>query len=251
MSLSGYTKAARLAQLLLSFGLLACAVALTLPAREALQATKPILTDVKSTTAQIKATAYALQNLTKSQQSQIEDANYQRKFRDTVLLTNAMLADVQTETIPRVNRTLDGLVETNAALQAAIWESKAAIAVNSGHASELLVEARGLTAEFRATAAGLTALATGLNVEVPEIAGEFKRMIAGGAASAEQVNRLLADPKLPELLAQAERLVRETGDIAVNVDAATAELPPLMKQARRWQGPLNLARILSVLLGLL
>lgn len=251
MTLSGYTKGARLAQIALCLGLLGCAVALTLPAREALQATKPILIDVKSTTSQIKATAYAVQNLTNSQRSQIEDANYQRKFRDTVLLTNSMLADVQTNTLPRVNKTLDGLTESTAALQAAIFEAKAAIAVNGGHASELLVEAKGLTAEFRATAAGLTALAAGLNVEVPEIAGEFKRMIASGAASTEQVNKLLADPKLPELLAQAERLVRESGDIAVNVSEATAELPPIMKTARRFQIPLNVARILSVLLGVL
>lgn len=251
MTLSAYSKGTRLAQIALCLILASCAVALTLPAREALQATKPILIDVKSTTSQIKATAYAVQNLTKSQQQQIEEANYQHKFRDTVLLTNSMLADVQTNTLPRVNKTLDGLTESTTALQAAIWETKAALAVNSGHVSELLVEAKGVTAEFRATAAGLTALATGLNVEVPEIAGELKKMIANGAASTEQVNKLLADPKLPELLAQAERLVRESGDIAANVSEATAELPPIMRTAKKWQTPLNVARILSVLLGLL
>jgi len=251
MTLSGFSKAERLARIILCFGLLACAIALTLPARRNLQAVEPVLADIKTTTGQIKATAYAVQNLTNSQRAQIEDANINRKFRDTVLLTNAMLADVQTETLPRVNKTLDGLTESTTALQAAIWETKAALAVNSGHVSELLVEAKGVTSEVRATAAGLNQLAAGLSVSVPEIAGEFKKLIASGTVSAEQVNALLADPKLPEMIAMAERLVRETGDIAVNLDAATAELPPMVATARKWQKPLNLARVLSVLLGVL
>jgi len=251
LTLSAYSKGARLAQITLCLILAGCAIALTLPLRRNLQAVEPVLTDIKTTTAQIKATAYAVQNLTNSQRSQIEDAGYQRKFRDTVLLTNAMLADVQTETLPRVNKTLDGLVESTNALQAAIWQANAAIAVNSGHASELLVEAKGVTAEFRATAAGLNALAAGLSASVPEIAGAFKKLIASGAVTVEQVNALLADPKLPELVAQAERLLRETGDIAVSVGEAAEQLPPIMKTARRFQTPLNLARILSVLLGVL
>lgn len=228
-----------------------CLVVLTVLTAELLLSAQPILKDIKTTTGQIKATAYEIQNFTKFQKAQIQDAGYERKLSETVLLTNSLLADAQRRTLPRVNGTLDGLTETTRALQAAIWETKAAMAVNSGHVSELLVEAKGVTSEFRATAKGLNELAAALGVEVPALAGEFTKLISAGTASAEQVNRLLADPKLPELLAQAERLVRETGDIAVNLDAATAELPPMVKTARRWQTPLNLARLLSVLVGLL
>ena len=155
-----------------------------------------------------------------------------------------------TQTLPRVNRELDALHETTLALQSTVWEFKAAIAVNSQRTSELLSESIGAAQELRGVAKGLNVLADKLQLSVPEIAGEFKALIASGRASTEQVNALLADPKLPALIAQAERLLRESGDVMTNLDAATGELPQIVRTARRWQTPINAARFLSILIGL-
>lgn len=156
-----------------------------------------------------------------------------------------------TTTLPRINATLDGLTETTRALQAATWETKAAIAVNGGHLSEILTQTKGAAEEFKAAAAGLHTIADATGAEVPQVAAALRDLIASGKTSAEQVNGLLANPKLSELLVQAERLLHESADVAANLDATTAELPPIAKTARRWQTPLNVARLVSVLVGLL
>jgi len=155
-----------------------------------------------------------------------------------------------TQTLPRINRELDALHETTLALRATVWETKAAIAVNAGHVSEILVEARGATEELRGAAKGLRLLSEQTGASVPELAGEFKALIASGRATTAQINKLLADPNLPDLVAQAQLLLNESCSVAANLNATTAQFPPLVATARRWQTPLNLARLLSMLVGL-
>lgn len=162
-----------------------------------------------------------------------------------------------TTTLPRVNDNLDELRNVTQGLQAASWELKAAIAVNGGHLSEILVETKGAAAEFQGVASGLRKVADEAGVALPEIAAEFRRLIASGDVTAEKINALLSDPNLPALVAQAVRLLDNGNEIAVNVNGVavnlektTAELPPIVKRAGRWQNPINAARLVSILVGL-
>lgn len=207
-----------------------------------------------ATNAEVQRAARVLADYATAQTASLQSEKNQKAIDAGLALAASAQGSVRlfnTQTLPRVNKELDALNATTLALQSAVWEFKAAIAVNSQRTGELLSEGIGAAQELRGTAKGLNLLAERLQLSVPEIAGEIKGMIASGQASADQVNKLLADPNLPALLAQAERLLRETGDVMVNLDATTAQLPPIMATAKRWQNPLNVARIVSVLLGLL
>lgn len=203
MTLSGFTKAERLARIILCLGLLACAIALTLPARRTVNEAELTFINVKETSQQVKDYAITQREMLQSPRNQKSiEANLQVGPNAV-----AVFKTLNTQTLPRLHKAIDRLEEVGAQSRDLLANTDENINGQDG----ILLAVRNVAAKFETT---------------PEkINAAIVTLATSGQLTMESAVKLIADPAWQTVLTNAATVSVEAASVAKNTRLASDALP--------------------------
>ena len=150
------------------------------------------------------------------------EAGYQ-----TPAVLNGTLRLINTQTIPRIHRNLDSLVETQADMRDAV-RSLTELVRNTDHSiNQVLVPE-------------IAEVARAAGVEIQELTAEIKQLVRAGEVGLSEVNALLSSPEWLETLknlarasANADGLLVEVRKIASHIEEGARRAPEIAESLEK------------------
>ena len=178
--------------------------------------------ELRATASAVRATAQAAETYLAAQLAVLRDPRNQKSLEagiQAAAVWNATGRLVNTQTIPRVNRTLDELQGSAADLRALVAESNRRIN------AELLPGATQAIGELAGAARSLDA---GLRE-----AQETLQVASGAARTVgEDIHRLLSDPALLGAARAIEQAATRSAETAAHIERAAREVPEIARSAQ-------------------
>lgn len=221
-----------------------------------------LLRDLRGATENLRNTSKEFNDYWVAQRQVLESTKNQKAVEAALAVGATYQATgrlINTQVIPAILRQLEaGTLTTHKLLEVAdeargmASAGKALVSgVEKEVNSQLLPEITAGVQELNKLARMVERLAEGTGASVQEVIGALNHLVAMGDVTVQTVNQRLADPKLDELLAAAVGTVQHTQGVATSLDIAAAEIPPIVKSARKWQGPLRWAQLIATLASIL
>lgn len=214
-----------------------------------------LLRDLRTTTANLRDTSAEFKDYWSAQRGVIESEKNQKAIEAALAVGATYQATgrlINTQVIPAVLRQLEAGTRATARLDELAGEGRQLVADTNGQLNgKLLPEITAGVGDINQLTKGLLTLAQGTGASIQEVIGAVNQLVQSGDVAVQVLQQKLADPKLDQLVAESVGLVRHSKGIAANLEEASAELPPITKSARKWQGPLRAAQLISVLASIL
>lgn len=214
-----------------------------------------LLRDLRGATENLRNTSKEFNDYWVAQRQVLESTKNQKAVEAALAVGATYQATgrlINTQVIPAVLAQLRSSTAATDRLEGLVGEGSRLVAdTNTRVNQELLPEIVAGTKSVTKLVDGVNVIAQGTGASVEQVIGALNHLVAMGDVTVQTVNQRLADPKLDELLAAAVGTAQHTQGVASSLDTAAAELPPIVRSARRWQGPLRWAQLISILAGIL
>lgn len=221
-----------------------------------------LLRDLRGATENLRNTSKEFNDYWVAQRAVIESDKNQKAIEAAIQAGGTFKATgkmINTLVIPAILRQLEASTVTTHKLSEVADEAtgvaRAGKALVAGAAEEvntkLLPEITAGVQRLNKLTDVVEQLSQGTGASVQQVLGAINQLVQSGDVTVQTLNQRLADPRLDELVAAAVGTVQHAQGVASSLDTAAAEIPPLVKSARRWQGPLRWAQLISILAGIL
>jgi len=213
-----------------------------------------LLRDLRGTTENLRNTSKEFNDYWVAQRQVLESTKNQKAVEAALAVGATYQATgrlINTQVIPAVLAQLRSSTAATDRLEGLVGEGSRLVAdTNTRVNQELLPEIVAGTKSVTKLVDGVNVIAQGTGASVEQVIGALNHLVAMGDVTVQTVNQRLADPKLDDLVTAALSTTQHAAGITANLDAATAELPPITKQARRFQKPLQFAQLAAILMSI-
>jgi hypothetical protein len=213
-----------------------------------------LLRDLRGATENLRNTSKEFNDYWVAQRQVLESTKNQKAVEAALAVGATYQATgrlINTQVIPAVLAQLKSSTAATDRLEGLVGAGSRLVAdTNTRVNQELLPEIVAGTKSVTKLVDGVNVIAQGTGASVEQVIGALNHLVAMGDVTVQTVNQRLADPKLEELVAAALSTVRHADGITASLDAAAAELPPIVKQARKWQKPLQVAQLIAIIASL-
>lgn len=212
---------------------------------------RSLLQDLRGTTTNVRATSAEFQQYWAAQRKVVESDKNQKAIEAAIAVGATYQATgrlINTMIIPAAIKQLQaGTVATQKLSEVVDSGNRFVLHMDANVNDKLLPEIVAGVQGLNKLTSSIDLLAQGIGVSVDNVISALNQLVKTGDITVQMLNLRLADPKLDELITAAVAVAKHTEGIATNLGQTTAELPPIIKQARRWQKPLQLANLIAIL----
>lgn len=211
-----------------------------------LEAVDKVINKTNDTLAQIAVTARTIQATTKSFQEQFDDERTVMARRNAQLALTAAIQHASYTTLPEIDKATRELtlgvrrvVDSSDRVLVSVNDSLIPATTQTILSTELAIQtaSANLTTAIKSTQADLHVSTVELGSALTKLTDEGTLTLAALAAP------------VPDIAARLNLLLDNSNAIGHNLAATTGEFPAIARHARRWQGAITGARLLSLLLA--